>query len=161
MQATSRFIACFVTVLFFSTLLLAAVAAPGSVQAAIKGCRADPIVVLTDGSTLRLAVTIEADPSGIGAIHYTIHGPHGTSIETLVFTQQPEISKLEHVVYIDDAPENTYITETVVTTHDGQVQVVASTTFGMSVSAENAQDANHNQVKAGWSGEKLRVELRR
>ena len=161
MQATSRIVACFLSTLFLSTMLLADVAAPRPVEAAIKGCRADPIVLLSDGSVLRLAVAIEADPFDIGAIHYTIHGPRGTSIETLVFTQQPRISKLEHVAYIDDAPANTYITETIVTTHAGQVKVVASTTFGVSVSAENAQDANHNQIKAGWSGEKLRVELRR
>jgi hypothetical protein len=160
MRATPRFVACFVTTLFVSAMLLIGVA-PRSVQAAIKGCRADPIVVLSDGSVLRLAVAIDANPSDVAAIHYTIHGPHGTSIETLVFTQQPKIRKLEHVVYIDDAPANTYITETVVMTHGGQVRVEASTTFGMSVGGESAREANHSQRKTGWSGETLRVELRR
>lgn len=160
MRATPRFVACFVTTLFVSAMLLIGVA-PSSVHAAIKGCRADPIAVLSDGSVLRLAVTIEADPSDVDAIQYTIHAPRGTTIKRVVFSRQPKLSSREHVTYIDDAPANTYITETVVTTHGASVRVEASTTLGVSVGGESAREANHHQRITGWSGETLRAELQR
>ena len=60
--------------------LLAAVCALAlapTANAAVVGCRADPVVKLSDGTVLDVSVAIDADVSDVSEIHYTVHGPLG------------------------------------------------------------------------------------
>jgi len=47
-------------------------------QAIIAGCGGDPVVVLSDGTTLDLNATADTDASTVRQIAYTLHAPAGT-----------------------------------------------------------------------------------
>jgi len=61
-----------------STGLLASPVLTPHAQAIIAGCGGDPVVVLSDGTTLDLNATADTDASTVRQIAYTLHAPAGT-----------------------------------------------------------------------------------
>jgi hypothetical protein len=82
-------------------------------QAAFAVCRGDPIVALSNGLTLRMAVEIEAPGSEVGSVIYTLHAPPGVYIRSIAYTGG-ELRLKEIVRLVNDAPAGTYRTDTVV-----------------------------------------------
>src|SRR2546421_11994133 len=59
---------------------------PHSTSAAIFLCRTDPVVLLSDGTVIRLQTTISANPADVQWVSYTVHAPAGTTLSRLVYT---------------------------------------------------------------------------
>jgi hypothetical protein len=114
-------------------LLLAGLASIGplspTAEAAVSGCRTDPIVILSDGTILDVTAEIGTSASKVREIHYVVHGPRGVKLIASISTPTLGFTGKETFTYYDDAPARQYITETVVQTMYDNVSVTAHTTF--------------------------------
>ena len=115
---------------------------PLGVSAAIRSCRADPIVWLSNGDSVQMTVEVAADASDVRSIIYTLHAPAGATIDRIVYTGGALQSK-EEVVFIADQPAGQYVSDTVVTTRGKRHAVTANTnesgTFRGSVSGLSSE----------------------
>ncbi len=131
----SRLMAMLLGLLF--TLLV-----PHAAFAALRSCRADPIVWLSNGDSVQMTVEIAADVADVRRITYTLHAPVGVTIDRIVYTGGALQSK-EEVVFVADQPRGHYVTDTVVTTRGKGIGVTANTaesgTFRGSVSGFNSE----------------------
>jgi hypothetical protein len=82
-----------------------------------SGCRADPILILADGTQLRLTATIESEAPHIRQITYAIHLPRGSVVSRVVLTGGPLTGK-EVVAVTADQAARVFTTETEVVMHD-------------------------------------------
>ena len=98
-------------------------------EAAVGGCRSDPIVVLSDGTILDVSADIGTAVSNVREIYYVVHGPRGVKLVSAISTPTLGFQGKETFTYYADAAPNQYITETLVQTTYNQVNVTAHTTF--------------------------------
>ncbi len=115
---------------------------PHGAFAAISSCRADPIVWLSNGDSVQMTVSVNAEPAHVRRITYTLHAPAGVTIDRIVYTGGALQSK-EEVVFVADQVPGQYVTDTVVTTRGKGIGVTANTaesgTFRGSVSGFNSE----------------------
>jgi len=106
--------------LLSSGLLVSPLLAPHA-QAIIAGCGGDPVVVLSDGTTLDLNATADADASTVRQIAYTLHAPTGTSVvsvtslgvrETLAFRADNTPHTYDTVTRVDASVSDAAVTTT-------------------------------------------------
>lgn len=149
--------------LFFACLLATVCAlALSPAYAAVIGCRADPVVKLSDGTVLDVSVDIDANVSDVSAIHYTIHAPKGVYVVAVIHTPTIGFTGHETFSYADDTAPGSYVTETLVHTTQGQVAVSAHTAFATTaIRAVDSPLALKYRTAQGYSGEVLRVSLHR
>jgi len=86
-------------------------------RAAFIGCRADPVVTLSNGATLDLNLLINTSNGtlkDVQHITYTLHGPKGTTLTTTSFPDGT--AAISTVTYIADDTLGNYDGDTVVTT---------------------------------------------
>jgi hypothetical protein len=123
-------------------LMLAVVQMPGRASAAFIACGGDPILYLSDGTTLTVATTIGTDVSSVKSVIYTIHTQHGVTLQSVAWIGDPGLLAKESLVFHDDAQVNQYLTDVVVQTTYNKVNVMAVSQKGglsQSVSGVNAQ----------------------
>ena len=153
------------THLLIPLLLLAGLALSGTptpvAQAAVGGCRSDPIVVLSDGTVLDVSAAIDTAAANVTGIHYVVHGPRGVTLVSALSTPTLGFSGKESFTYYDDAQPNQYVTETLVRTAYNQVSVTAHTTFVQAALGYSAPLAVQYRPVTGFNDQALRVELRR
>lgn len=89
------------------------VVTPINVGALSSVCRVDPIVILTDGTHLRLTATIQSDDTLIQQINYIVHVPEGAVVRQIIYTGGPFQTGEQVQVYADQAPR-VFTTETTV-----------------------------------------------
>jgi hypothetical protein len=119
-----------------------------SASAALRTCRTDPIVFLSDGHKVSLSATMATDAANVSQIKYTLHVPSGVRVTGMVFTGG-DFARKEMVMVWADLPPGLYKSETVVHTHQGIVDVSATTMLLVGVS----------DTAYGRSGDSLRIEL--
>jgi hypothetical protein len=119
-----------------------------SASAALRTCRTDPIVFLSDGHKVSLSVTMATDAANVSQIRYVLHVPSGVRVTDVIFTGG-EMARKEMVMVWADLPANSYKSETSVHTHAGIVDVSATTMLLVGVS----------KTVSGRSGETLNIEL--
>ena len=110
-------------------IALVGLAGAPAAQAAMRGCRADPVFVLSDGTILDVQVSIETDVSNVTGIHYVVHGPVGTRLVSSISTPTLGFTGKETVAYVADQAPNRYMTDTLVTTTQDNVGATSYTTF--------------------------------
>jgi len=115
-------------VLAIALLLSLGVMASISVDAAFVSCRADPLVFLSNGDTIKIVASMETPASNVKSINYVLHVPPGVSVTKVVYTGGPVAGK-EALQVFGDAPANSYTTDTLVTTRTSGVQVTATTSL--------------------------------
>src|SRR4051794_28963160 len=69
--------------------------------AIVKACRGDPKVYLSNGTKVTMTASIAADASQVKLVTYTLHAPHGTSVDTVVYTGG-DLKDKERVVVVFD-----------------------------------------------------------
>jgi hypothetical protein len=106
-------------------------------EAAVKGCRSDPLVVLSDGAILDVTAEIGTDVANVLEIHYTVHGPRGVQLVYVLTTPMPGFQGKETFTYIADGKSRTYTTETLVHTINSNVPVISHTTFAQASAIKN------------------------
>jgi hypothetical protein len=130
-------------------------------EAAVSGCRADPIVILSDGTILDVTADIGTSVSNVKGIHYVVHGPRGVRLISSISTPTLGFTGKETFTYYDDAPPKQYITETLVqTTHD-HVRVTAHTTFAkVTIGLQDPLSLQYKPIE-GFNNQILRALLKR
>jgi len=130
-------------------------------EAAVGGCRSDPIVILSDGTTLDVTADIGTDVSNVREIHYVVHGPRGVKLVLAISTPTLGFKGLETFTYYDDAAPNQYVTETLVQTAYNQVSVTSYTTFAKVVLNLSGQLTLQYTPVEGFNNQILRVAIKR
>jgi hypothetical protein len=141
--------------------LIVAVTPPSTAEAAIGGCRSDPIVVLSDGTILDVSAEIGTDVSKVTDIHYVVHGPRGVQLVAAISTPTLGFTGKESFTYYDDAQPNEYITETLVRTVNDQIGVIAHTTFAKATIALSSPLSLQYKPIKGFNNQTLRAVLKR
>jgi hypothetical protein len=137
-------------VTLWAALIVASVlglGAPHAVFAGIVSCRADPIVWLSDGESVRMTSEIGAQAATVRAITYTLHVPAGVTATKIVYTGGVLQSK-ERVVLVADQLPHTYVMDTLVDSH-----------ASASVNATSAMTSNRHTV-SGKSRQHLIINLK-
>ena len=116
--------------LILAVLALSALVLIGSppVAARVIGCRADPIVLLSNGKIVRMTAQVDTAARNVRRITYTLHAPEGTSVRRIIYPGGALKSK-ERVVFIADLPANRYRSETLVDVRSGRVAVKGNTSL--------------------------------
>lgn len=99
---------------------------------AVLWCRADPVVLLSNGVTLDIGASVSTFLLDIKTVHYELHAPVGVSLVTAIYT--PGLVTLlglpkESFSFYADQPAGQYKVVTTVDTRSGNAQVIADTTF--------------------------------
>lgn len=104
------------------------VGAPHPAHAAMA-CRADPIIILSDGIVLDVSATIADDASDVKQITYVLHVPDGATVIRAISTDGVVGYKEKFQVQSDSAP-GAYATEVQVKTGAKNVAVTATIAGG-------------------------------
>jgi hypothetical protein len=120
-------------------------------NAGLGGCRADPIVFLSNGQQVRMTVAVDTDAADVQQITYTLHAPVGTSINKVVYTGGPLQDK-EQVLFYADRPANSYITDTVVASASSDVSVLASTFLTSTFASVSGMTNEHLRLEFPIAG---------
>ncbi len=96
-------------------------------HAAFGACRSDPIVRLSNGVTVDLTANISTSTANVKKIAYTLHGPVGTTVTKVTYTQG-WVGPPERFTYLADEPAGQYDAYTVASTTDSTA-VTATTTI--------------------------------
>jgi hypothetical protein len=98
---------------------------PQAAFAALLSCRTDPLVLLSNGTSVQMTAIIETEAAKIEKVIYVLHAPRGTSVAQVIY--MGPLRDKEQLVFYADANENQYWTETVVQTAQARVPVQAVT----------------------------------
>jgi hypothetical protein len=141
--------------LFVSSLL-----AP-TAEAAFKGCRSDPVVILSDGTILDIQAEIGTNVENVREIHYTVHGPRGVRLVASIRTPLIGFKGKETFSYYDDAGPGEYVTETLVRTVNNPVAVTSHTTFAKATLLFDTSVTLMYKPVNGFNDQILRYVIRR
>lgn len=83
-----------------------------STWAGVDVCRDDPVIALSDGSTLVVSVTAATAPSNVSGISYTVHVPQGLTVQSISYTGDLSADQQPVQVVADELPGryDTYLT---------------------------------------------------
>jgi hypothetical protein len=104
--------------------LLAGLVAPHLAHAQVSGCRADPVVSLSNGTQLDLYASIDDSSQDVQQVTFNVIVPRG--VQEVAYTPGFLGPKQVVNVYAHGGPHN-YIIATLVTTQTSGVQVTATT----------------------------------
>lgn len=130
-------------------------------EAAVGGCRADPIVILSDGTILDITADIDTSVSNVREIHYVVHGPRNAALVAAISTPTLGFRGKETFTYYADAALKQYITETLVQTTDDRVSITAHTTFAKTTIGWSALLTLQYKPINGFNNQILRALLER
>jgi hypothetical protein len=131
-------------------LALAAPLSPVS-QAALDGCRADPVIYLSDGTALDVTADIGTSVANVTGIAYYVHVPPGLRAVLYLATPTLGFKGKETFALIADAPAGQYKTDTFVRTSNGRMSVTAHTTL-VGVYLSNLSLSLQAKAAYGYSG---------
>lgn len=133
---------------FVMAVALLGFAAPGGASASVGLCRTDPIVMLSNGVTMRLTTGVNDASSDVQSVLYTVALPAGVSINQVVYTGGALGGK-ESVVAQTANDGSAYNTTVLVTTGASNVQVAAGV----------ALTSGQSGAAAGYSGQPFTVQV--
>lgn len=133
-----------------ATGLLAAAAPAPAAHAALTRCSTDPMVTLSNGVKLYLSADTYTQLGQISSITYTLHGPAGTSVKSVINTGGATGNK-EHFVYVADATTAAYTDVTYVNTGATTVQADATVQIGQSGPSTTAYGTSNQYLTAAVS----------
>jgi hypothetical protein len=113
--------------LLTALLVVIALSIVGTAAAAYL-CRADPLVILSNGVIIDFGVSISTLPMNVEEVHYELHVPVGVSMIAFVHTPTWLTSQETYTFYADQ-PRGQYRTSAVVHTRNGNATVVADATL--------------------------------
>src|SRR5439155_2847810 len=133
----------------FAGVLCFVVALSGAAQTAEAGistCRADPIVYLSDGTSITITVDIATDVTNVRSIVYAVHAPRGVKMLRVAYTPFAGFTGEESLTFLDDNPLNVFSTDTIVQTRYNNIAVVATTFLDKQSRAAKGLNAQHLKV---------------
>jgi hypothetical protein len=123
-------------------------------QAAIGGCRSDPVVALSNGDALELHATIDDTATDVQPVSYSLHGPAGTWVRGEVDTAM--LGPKDSFQYNADEPAGIFRASVKVTTGTPGKTVTAATVLvdatGAVLSTASASGQSPQMLQMNVSG---------
>lgn len=94
-------------------------------SAALGTCRTDPIVTLSNGTTIQIVAHIGAGVADVKSIAYTVHAPAGTTVTSVNYLGDVS-SQLESLQFFADVGSGSYQGTATVTTNTHIIPVYSS-----------------------------------
>lgn len=141
------------TSVFLASLALAASVAPVA-QAALDGCRADPVIYLSDGTALDVTADINTNAANITGIAYTVHVPAGLRVVLYLATPTLGFKGKETFTLVNDAAAGQYRTDTYIKTSNSGVSLTARTSL-VGAYLTNLGISLQSKPVSGYSGNHL------
>jgi hypothetical protein len=116
-------------------------------SAAIRTCRADPILLLSNGEILQTDATIQTDVANVQEVRYRLHLPQGVRVIAVIHTPS-RIRDKEVVEFVDDLPPYHYTTVTTI-----------RTTMPNVLSEANTRVLFRTGSATGFSGQPLTIRI--
>jgi hypothetical protein len=138
------------TVLVSFGLLAGSPAIP-SAHAELAACYSDPVVVLSDGTTLDLSDTIYDSETDVQQVSYVLHGPVGTVLISIT-PSSGALGPKETFLFHADQGAQQYAVGTLVSTLASGVGVVASAKAVDGIQVSTASET-------GWNDQQLHLSL--
>jgi len=155
MSKVLRFVLAARRVIISTGMLLAGLSLTVSLapvaQAALDGCRADPVVDLSDGTALDISADINTSVTNVTGIAYTVHVPAGLHAILYVATPTLGFKGKESFVLVNDAPAGQYQIDTLIRTTSASVPVTAQTAL-VGVYLTNLSLSLQSKAVNGYSG---------
>lgn len=127
-------------------------------EAGFNTCRTDPMISLSDGSTVVITVDIEASVSDLKSIAYVVHVPAGVSMLSYLATPLTGFDGKERVSVVDDAADGQYAADVLVKTTVKGASVTVNMTL-QDTGSDGQQAELQTQSADGISGEHIFVAL--
>jgi hypothetical protein len=120
-------------------------------HAELGACYTDPVVVLSNGTTLDLSDSISDSYLDVQQVSYTIHAPAGVQVESVTYTSGP-LGPKETFQFVSSGANGQYQISSTVTTGSASVPVTAS---AQALSVASTSGASNN----GWANQKIWLSL--
>lgn len=143
-ERTRRFLKRVVNVALVFAALALTVFAYGTASAGLDVCRGDPILVLSNGKTMTIDVSIGTSVANVKAVEYEVHVPRGVKLVNVKWTGDPALIAVEKLNFRDDAPAGQYQSDIFVKTKVDHVAVSVKTTLD-----------NRSKTVSGFNGQHL------
>jgi hypothetical protein len=144
-----RFVRAITIMALLTGMILGVVALPRGAYAGFSGCRADPVVTLTNGTQIQMEATIDTPMSDVQSIVYIVHAPVGSRVLNILYTDSL-LGLVERVVFYADAPPGQYYITTIVYTGQRNVRVVATSRvielIGLDMDSAGGRDRQRLQM---------------
>lgn len=138
------------TLVFLLGLISPASPATQNAQARLLAeCRADPLVVLSDGTILDISADVGAFLWEVEEVHYVLHIPAGLEVVVALSTPNWPTTIEKFTVHADN-PADTFTSTTTVITRRGNTPVTANFLVNTTY-----------RTLGGVSGEGLTIEIRK
>ena len=140
-----------VAVVSVSASLLALSLMALDTDAAIGGCRSDPVVTLSNGNTLHLSAVVNDTTTDVQQVSYTLHAPVGTWVMGEVDTSVLGVKDTFQYNDTQNQSPNTYSVAVRVNTGTSQIPVVAATDLvGVSGTVLSTASADGQSPQTLW-----------
>ena len=123
-----------------AAVLLAGLVAPHMAHAQVVGCRADPVVSLSNGTQLDLFASIDDSSQDVQQVTFDVRVPQG--VQEIAYTPGLLGPKQVVNVYPGSGPHS-YITRTLVTTQKSEVHATATTRAAGLIGLASASGSGH------------------
>ena len=131
--------------------LMAGPAFGPAAHAELGACYTDPVVVLSNGTTLDLSDTINDSALDVQQVSYTLHAPAGIQVVSITSTSGP-LGPKETFQFVSSGANGQYQISSAVTTGNSSVPVTAS---AEAAGAESTSSASND----GWANQQIRLSL--
>ena len=132
-------------------LIAGGLASPAA-HAALVACGTDPIVTLSNGAQVTMSNTIYDYSTNVTQVDYSLHGPSGTTVESVSYAKSTPGIPETFTYYADNQPGN-YDSYVVTTDANSSVHITAYTTV------EGTSGTTQSLTAQGHPGQQIHIHV--
>ena len=118
-------------------------------HAAFAACRADPIVALSNGVKVQMGNTIYDAAANVTKVAYTLHGPAGTTVKSVVYPTDNTSGVPETFAYVADNQAGDYDSYSSIYDANTGVNVTAATVVTNTITGQSVNQTAQTHL-SGW-----------
>jgi hypothetical protein len=131
--------------------------APLRSQAAMTGCRSDPIITLSNGVQVQIGNTIADAATNVSTVAYTLHGPLGTTATKIVYPADNTSGIAETFQYIADNQPGNYDSYSAIYDANAGINVDEATTVTNTATLQSISQTAQTHLSS--SGHSLHIHV--
>jgi hypothetical protein len=131
--------------------------APLRTQAALTGCRSDPIVTLSNGVQVQIGNTMADAAANVSKVAYTLHGPLGTTATQVVYPADNASGIVETFQYIADNQPGNYDSYSAIYDANAGINVNEATTVTNTTTLQSISQTAQTHLSS--SGQSLHIHV--
>lgn len=126
-------------------------------HAALTTCRTDPIVTLSNGVQVQMSNTIYDNAANVSKVAYTLHGPAGTTVTSVVYPSDDTTSIPETFQYVADNNAGNYDSYSAIYDTNTGINIQYFTTATNTVTGASLSQTTQTHLSS--SGQVLHIHL--